>query len=256
MQRSTARYAALLALTAAAVACGDSTDPAPEAAFIQLTSAIDVLPAGQSWELQAVVEDEDGDIISNPDVDFSSDDTGIATVNDAGVVTGVGNGIVTITAEVDGLSDEVDIGIFDIGNLCENALGIELGESVRASLQPGDCDEIFNDGTFVDLWFFDLATSQTVTIELESSVFDSYLELIDDQGDLLAFSGDATTDAEITETLSAGTYFLLVNHFPGDHGAYTLTLTGSATAQPAQLAPASLELQKTRAAPTLRARRK
>ena len=255
MQRITARYAALLALAGAVVACGDSgTDPEPEAAFIELTSEIDVLPAGQSWELQTVVEDEDGDVITNPDVGYATSNTSIATVDDEGVVTGVGDGIVTITAVADGVSDEVEIGIFDIGDLCTNALGIDLGESVRASLQPGDCDEIVDDGSFVDLWFFDLAQTSTVTIDLESDDFDAYMWLIDDAGADVDEDDDGGggTDSRIIATLAPGTYFILANHYPPEFGAYEITVTASTTASPSQ---AAIGLQKVRSVGTLPALR-
>ena len=226
------RTATRAALVAAPLACGDSgTDPVT-AADVELFAPVDVLPAGQTAQLEVRVEDEDGNLIGSPDIDFESSSTALATVSSTGLVTGVGEGVVEITATSGAFSDVVEIYVFDFDDLCASALGAPLGEAVRASLQAGDCTEIFDDGSYSDLWFFDLTTERTVTVDIESDDLDTYVELWDEAGNTIEFGGTngGSNDATVQATVPAGTYFILVNHFPPGSGTYTLTLTTSAAA--------------------------
>jgi len=65
--------------------------------------------AGTSTQLTAVVRDIFGNVLSNRAVTWSSSNTAIATVNQAGVVTGVAAGTTTITATSEGQSGNATV---------------------------------------------------------------------------------------------------------------------------------------------------
>lgn len=235
MFRNAFRTAALLALAAVPIACDSGTDPGPAPASIELTALVDILPARQSTPLAVLVKDASGNPITGANVQYSSSNNAIATVNSSGVVSGTGEGDVTITASAGSVSDQVSLFIVDFADPCAEALRIGVGESIRASLQAGDCTEIIDDGTFVDLWYFELAQRAAVTVDLSSDDFDAYLWLDNEDFVNLAEDDDSGTgtDARIQITLDPGTYFLLANHYPGADGVYTLSVATTAAADPA-----------------------
>jgi hypothetical protein len=78
-----------------------------------------------------------------------------------------------------------------------------------------------------------LSSGQTVTIEAQSSIFDTYLEVFDSSGTLISADDDGGavgTNSLLTITApSAGVYSVVVRAFGSDNagGAYTLIVTGS-----------------------------
>jgi hypothetical protein len=123
------------------------------------------------------------------------------------------------------------------GGTCPTA-PITLGQPVSSSISVGDCK--LPDETFFDYYTFSGAAGQQVAISMSAS-FDTYLFLVGPNGRLLAFNDDVdqtTTNSRIPVsgflTLpSTGTYSILANTFSvGATGAYTLSLTGSASSSP------------------------
>ena len=83
------------------------------------------------------------------------------------------------------------------------------------------------DNTFADLYQMNLTADATIDLRLNSSEFDAYLVLLDSKGAVIDEDDDSggNTNARITRSLAAGTYYMVVKPF-GDytsHGAYTLT---------------------------------
>ncbi len=116
---------------------------------------------------------------------------------------------------------------------------VDIGtdESVVGTLTAGDCTIAQlgvdpDDDSFVDVYRVVLPTSGSLTVELQSSDFDSYLELADEFiVDLIAYDDDGGSgfDSIILDVnLDAGTYIILANNF-GLTGAYTLTTTSAQT---------------------------
>ncbi|MEK6609969.1 MAG: PPC domain-containing protein [Gemmatimonadota bacterium] len=103
----------------------------------------------------------------------------------------------------------------------------QVGTTVQGRLETGD--QQMNDGTWADIWQFQGAAGQSVTIELRSEEFDTYLQLLDGAGNRLAEDDDSLgdLDSRITFTLpSSGLFQMVVNNF-GDSrraGIYTITL--------------------------------
>lgn len=242
MTHKSVRVAVLLLLPAIALACDSGTD-APVPASVDLIAEIDVLPAGQTWQLETIVLDENDDPITNPDVSYSSGNESIATVSDDGVVTGIGDGDVEITATAGAAQGNTSLFVYNVADLCTTGLRLVPDEPVRASLQTGDCDFSEDDDTFVDLWFFDLTQQTAVTLEMTAPQLNAYLFLYDDAVTLVADDDNSAggTDARVTATLEAGRYWVLANHWPDvSTGVYTITLStgGSALLAPNAMAPA------------------
>ncbi|HEU4800960.1 MAG TPA: Ig-like domain-containing protein [Gemmatimonadales bacterium] len=106
---------ALLALTCLALACGgDATDPDPSAAVatVELSLEADTLEAGVERQLTATARDAEGNVLTGRTFTWSSEDDGIATVDNAGVVTGINNGTVTVHATVEGVGAEAQMTVY------------------------------------------------------------------------------------------------------------------------------------------------
>jgi hypothetical protein len=108
---------------------------------------------------------------------------------------------------------------------------IAAGQRVSGRLEAGDRPR--SGGGYQDMWEFEGRQGQDVTIEMHSSDFDSYLELRDDQGSVLAENddgGDGQDALILTRLPHNGTYRIVARSY-GDHessGIYELTLTTNA----------------------------
>ncbi len=114
------------------------------------------------------------------------------------------------------------------GHTCVNS-AISCNSTVSGVLTDHDCE--LGDGTYVDFWEFDADAGTDVTISLDSTDFDAFLQLNDPSLDLVAQDDDsgsgfnARIDHELTE---AGTWTIAANNVvPPDLGDYTLSLTCS-----------------------------
>lgn len=79
----------------------------PSSLVVEPSSA--VVNEGDTFQLTATVYDQNGGVIPGAVVGWSSDDTGVATVDSSGLVTGVAHGSCTITATSGPLSDTCTI---------------------------------------------------------------------------------------------------------------------------------------------------
>lgn len=87
--------------------CGsDDCSNCPGAATeVRVSPSVSSVLPGRTLQLSALVLDSRGNLLSDQDVSWSSSNPAFATVSDAGLVTGLSEGAVTITAEVGSLSD-------------------------------------------------------------------------------------------------------------------------------------------------------
>lgn len=113
---------AFIALVAACgfLACGgsasDSVAPgSPSPAQIAITPSAPAIAVGSQIALQAEVHDASGQIVPGASVFWSSNDTTIVSISDAGVVTGKSVGTTQIAASSNGQSAVVPVTVVPIG---------------------------------------------------------------------------------------------------------------------------------------------
>lgn len=104
---------------------------------------------------------------------------------------------------------------------------IQVGTNVQGRLETGD--QRMNDGTFADVWQFQGTAGQHVRVELRSEEFDTYVQLLDAQGNRLAEDDDSLGDLNSMVEINlpaTGMYQIVVNNFGEDRraGIYTLSL--------------------------------
>jgi len=93
-----------------AAACG-GTDPAPVAS-VDVTPGNDTVRAGTSINFLATPRDADGAALAGRTTTWLSSDPTIATVNSVGLVTGVNNGVASISAAVEGQSGSASVRVW------------------------------------------------------------------------------------------------------------------------------------------------
>ena len=104
---------------------------------------------------------------------------------------------------------------------------VQVGTNVQGRLETGD--QRMNDGTWADVWQFQGMAGQRVIIELRSEEFDTYVQLLDAQGNRLAEDDDSlgNLDSKVEFTLGAsGMFQIVVNNFSDERraGIYTLSV--------------------------------
>jgi len=110
---------------------------------------------------------------------------------------------------------------------------ITAGQTVNGTLsstsgRSGGCA-----GCYADLYQFTLTSSQTLSVAMNSTVFDTYLRVLDGSGNMLAADDDSGggTNSLVQRAFAAGTYRIeATSYSSGIGGAYTLALS-AVTAQ-------------------------
>lgn len=91
------------------------------------------------------------------------------------------------------------------------------GAILRHQGRLGPGDPTLDDGTYFQEFHFRGRSGQTVHLKLQSSDFDTYLVLMDDQGEVVGDNDDGnanTTDSELVVTLPRnGQYTVIVNAY-------------------------------------------
>jgi hypothetical protein len=116
---------------------------------------------------------------------------------------------------------------------CAPLASLTPGASVSGTLAITSCQYV--DGTFADIYSLTLASATPLDMLLVSTDFDAYLVVLDAQGDVVAEDDNSGggTNAEIVQTLPAGTYYVVAKPLAYYYsiGNYTLTFN-QATANP------------------------
>lgn len=125
---------------------------------------------------------------------------------------------------------------------CASRGDLALGGITEGTLADSDCTldagryTNYTGGEYVDAFVLSVASATALRLDLESTAsdstaFDAYLIVTDDEGDAIASNDDvvpggADTDSRVEITLAVGTYFVLAtSFFPGETGPYALTVT-------------------------------
>jgi hypothetical protein len=102
-----------------------------------------------------------------------------------------------------------------------------IGQVLRGRLETGD--QTMADGTFADIWQFQGSAVQTITIDVRSDEFDTYMQLLDANGNKLGEDDDSggNLNSRLTFTLPAtGMYQIVVNNSGQSKrmGLYTVSI--------------------------------
>ena len=183
------------------------------------------LTAGSSSALTATVYPTNA---TNQNVTWSSSNTSVATVNN-GTVTAVAAGTATITVTTADGSKTASCSVtvtnpasgdtYEPNDTLSGAYAVSVGCSLNSYIYSS---------SDVDYYKFTVTSSGTHTISLTNLPADYDIALYDSQGSNIDYSENSgTTSESMTDTLSAGTYYIEVTGYNGAHStttAYHLTI--------------------------------
>jgi hypothetical protein len=214
-------------------ACGDSTSPARPASLSIVAGDLDSALAGEQIVLQVRVNGSDNrpyagavvtwtvqqgpSTLASPTSTSGSD--GIASNS---VTLGGSGGQTTIIATAGGATPAV----FTVRTIdpCTVLRDVAVGATVNGTLTDTDC-RIF-DSTLIDYYQFALPAQSGVALSMTSTSFDTYIFLLDVQGNALGVADDissSNTNSLLRAILPAGAYIIGANAFAvGQAGPYTV----------------------------------
>ncbi len=120
------------------------------------------------------------------------------------------------------------------GDPCMMDIPITVGQTLNGSLSNGDCQ--LQDGTLIDFYSFSGTAGQPISVSLTSGDFDTYLYLLDSNGNTIDENDDSGngTDSRIpidggVLTLPyTGEYFIGANSYDPTTGSYSVNLNTDA----------------------------
>jgi len=217
--------------------------PPPEpVASVTVSPLNDTLLVGETVQLAATTRLANNNVVTDRPITFLSSSPTIASVSNGGLVTGVRDGVTTITASSEGRSASANIRVF---GPCSTALArpIAVGETFNGALAATDC--VLDDSTYADGYLLQVTAATTVQIDMTAS-FDTYLFLLEllptgqlvqraanddlDPDDPQDPADPINTNSRVTFALQPGAiYFILANSFdPKVFGNYQLSVTATA----------------------------
>jgi serine protease Do len=114
-----------------------------------------------------------------------------------------------------------------------------ISQTHQGRIEAGD-QVLSTDNSFYDVYSFEAAEGMTITATMVSTEFDTYIHLVDADGNQLVHNDDdatmgagpggATTNSKVTFVANrTGTYSVWANTLSaGDTGAYTVTINTTA----------------------------
>ncbi|HEX7090799.1 MAG TPA: Ig-like domain-containing protein [Longimicrobiales bacterium] len=139
--RQQERYFDNLVVSTQRIGCGGGSGgggsgPAP-VATVTVSPSSGTIPVDGTLQLTATLKDESGNTLNGRAVEWSSSNTGVATVTSGGLVRGVGEGTATITARSEGKSGSATITVTrpSQGGDPQPGQGDRILFDTRASLQ-------------------------------------------------------------------------------------------------------------------------
>lgn len=125
-------FTALSWASIALAACSSSTSPNGSVGSVKVTPATDSVAVGNTITLQATVMGPGGQVVSGQRVFWNTGNASVATVTEAGVVTGVAPGTVQIAASAGGSS-----GIANITVLPPPVASVSVSPPLDTIVLPG-----------------------------------------------------------------------------------------------------------------------
>jgi uncharacterized protein YjdB len=122
-------------------ACSDAAGPA-RIETVEVTAPAPSVVAGQTMQLSIVIKDDDGNVLSDRAITYSSDNQAVATVSAGGLVTAVAPGSVTITAAAEDKAGRVTLTVTPVPiatlTLSPNPAEVRVGLTTQLTLVARD----------------------------------------------------------------------------------------------------------------------
>lgn len=213
---------ALLLTVGALGACDTIFGPSNDPAAVEIVTRPDTIAfVGTTVPLEARVRNADGHIV-DASVSWLSRSPEVADVDAAGRVTARSNGQAWILARSGSVADSVLVTV-DSPIACAPVGELAVPDTVGGELVAGECEL---DGRYHEVWRLDVAERQTVTLDLVSGEFNTFLWLLNGDGQIIGTDDDGgqNFNARLLIELDAGTYYpLATTRWPGLTGSYQLT---------------------------------
>lgn len=228
----------LLASLAFLPACSDSTGPSgPAVTGVILTAGSDSVVLGGSLQLVATVVGSGGTAVTGASVQWTSLVPGVASVNGAGVVTGVALGTVGIRAATGDYADTLFVRVRPVTCTAAQATtSFALETAVTGTLDASDCG--FFGGVRAEGRSIVLTAQTTLRVRASSPNFAASVLISDAAMNIYAGGGAAAPgdDAEAFGSLPAGSYIVWVlGNSETQTGSWTFTATPVEFCTPATL---------------------
>ena len=173
----------------------------------QDASLIEVMPAsarfeaiGQTLQLEAVVYDPDGSAISEAEINWTSGDPLVVTVDDEGVLTAVGQGMTKVTAELGEASTSIPVAVM------QEVADLEVAPAT-AALVVGDTLQITTRAT-------DALGVEVAEAKIDWSSSDEDAATVDAAGVVIAVGAGAATITAALGDVAAESYLEIARRIP------------------------------------------
>lgn len=222
----------LLLGLAALPGCDTILGPPSDPASIEVSVDRDTVDmVGTTVLLEAVVRNEDGDVLSDAAVTWSTRDSTVATIAASGLLTARATGETWVIGQSGNAIDSTAI-IVDSPIPCLPTGDLTVPDTVNDTLVPGDCGP---EARYAEVWRLELSEARTITIDLISSEFNTYLFLLNAGGQIIGADNDGGVafNSRLLIDLPAGVYYPVVAPYSsGASGAYQLTTMEGAHPSP------------------------
>lgn len=201
----------------------------PVVTTVSISPSATSVNVGGTTPLTAIVRDQNNVIMPGQVIVWTTGNSSIATVSQAGLVTGVAaGGPVTITGTVAGKSGTSNVLVST--SPCDASSPISLGQVLSGTLANTDC--VLADGSFMDSYQITATANGRLQIDVTSSAFDAFLILFirNSDGTKVAVGADDNsaggTNSRIVRDVIAGeTYVIGANSLlPNITGAYQVSV--------------------------------
>lgn len=147
---ATRSFAAGTVLVLALQACGETTTQVGEADVVELRVTPDttLLGIGRTLQFRAFALDATGAAITGIEFSWSSSDAGLATVDDAGLASGLADGAVEITAAAAGLVAAASVTVAPPPSIALSAPGVSFSADAGGTDPAPDTLQVTNGGAF------------------------------------------------------------------------------------------------------------
>lgn len=107
---------------------------------------------------------------------------------------------------------------------CVGGTPLSVDATVNGTLLEGDDLDV--DGSYLDRFALTVEESGSIRITMRSDDLDAFLWLLRPSGNVITSDDDngGGLDAQITQTLNRGCYLVEATTYPGESGAYVLSV--------------------------------